>query len=219
MSDVPFPRTSRPALSALEAAGYTHLQQLDGVPMHQVLALHGMGPKGIRHLRDAMAQHGWAFADDDPRVGAVKGGVVSTQLKNTGKNDNQTGATGVDPVDYVESLPTRKQVEQGRAMLKVFGDATGEEPRMWGPSMIGYGDFHYVYESGREGDTFRVGFSPRKASLSLYGLQGFPGSEELLERLGKHRTGVSCVYVTNLDNIDSRVLRQLVEKGWAHNWM
>lgn len=218
MPDVPFPRTSRPALSALETAGYTHLRQLDGVPMRQVLALHGMGPKGVGHLRDAMAAHGWAFADDDPTVGAARGGVVSTQLQNTGRNDNQTEATGVDPVAWVESLPTQRQVEQGRAMLELYGDVTGEQPRMWGPSMIGYGEFHYVYESGREGDTFRIGFSPRKASLSLYGLQGFPGSDDLLGQLGKHRTGVSCVYVTNLDKIDAGVLRQLVEGGWAHDW-
>lgn len=177
MSVVPFPRTSRPALSALNAAGYTHLQQLNGVPMREVLALHGMGPKVIRALRDAMAEHSWAFADDAPKVGAAKAGLVSSQLENTRQERQPDRATDVDPAEYVESLPTNKQVEQGRAMLKLFGEVTAEKPRMWGPSMIGYGEFHHVYASGREGDTFRIGFSPRKASLALYGLQGFPGDK------------------------------------------
>ena len=172
------------------------------------------GIKDMNNLPDALARS----ADDDLSVGAATGGVVSAQLKNTGKNDNQTEATDVDPAAYVESLPTRRQVEQGRAMLALYGDVTGVTPRMWGPSMIGYGEFHYVYASGREGDTFRIGFSPRKASLTLYGLQGFPGSDELLGRLGKHKTGAACVYITKLDQVDMDVLRQLVEKGWAHDW-
>lgn len=217
MTNVPLPRTSAPALRALEAAGYHHLEALDGVLMRDVLDLHGMGPKGIGHLRDAMAEHGWAFAEDDASVGAVKGGVVHTERRNTGVNDNQTAATDVDPAEYVESLPTRRKVEQGRAMLNLFGDVTGARARMWGPSMIGYGEFHYVYESGREGDTFQVGFSPRKASLTLYGLNSAPGSEELLQQLGPHRTSVACLYITNLAKIDLDVLGRLIELGWGHD--
>lgn len=217
MSEVPFPRTGRPALQALEAAGYTHLEQLDGVRMRSILDLHGMGPKGIGALRDALAEHGWAFADDDPTVGARKGGLVATERRNTGVNDNQTEATDVDPASYVDSLPTTRQVEQGRAMLELFGDVTGAAPVMWGPSMIGYGEFHYVYESGREGDTFQIGFSPRKASLSLYGLNSAPGSKELLDQLGPHKQAVSCLYITNLAKIDRDVLRRLVELGWEHD--
>ncbi len=217
MSDapVPFPRTGAPALRALANAGYEHLQQLDGVPMRSVLDLHGMGPKGIRALRDAMSEHGWAFADDDPTVGAVKGGMVSlTEGLQPERNDNATGPTGIDPAEWVESLPKPRQREQGRAMLELFGEVTGARAVMWGPSIVGYGELHYVYESGREGDMARVGFSPRSASLSLYGLQGGAEAKALLERLGKHREAVSCVYVNKLADIDLDVLRELVRLGW-----
>ena len=214
MAEITFPRTGRPALDALANAGYTHLAELDGVPMRDVLALHGMGPKGIGALRRAMAEHGWAFADDDPSVGAVQGGP-STTRKATGRNDNQTEPTAVDPAAWVESLPKPRQVEQGRAMLRLFGEVTGEPARMWGPSMIGYGHQHYVYESGREGDAMRLGFSPRSANLVLYVLGTEP--EPLLDQLGPHKRGASCLYVTNLDKIDQDVLRQIVARSWAES--
>ena len=86
---------------------------------------------------------------------------------------------------------------------------------MWGPSMIGYGESHYVYASGREGDTFHLGFSPRTADLALYGLVSAPRSEELLDRLGKHRRGAACVWVRTLEDVDSDVLRELVEHAWT----
>ena len=215
MEHIAFPRTGAPALRALEAAGYEHLQQLDGVPMRSVLDLHGMGPKGIGALRDAMAGHGWAFADDDPKVGAAKGGRVGlTEGLRPDRNQNATAPTDVDPVEWVESLPTARRREQGRAMLRLFGEVTGELPVMWGPSIVGYGQVHYVYESGREGDMARVGFSPRSASLSLYGLQGGAEADALLDRLGTHKRAVSCVYVTRLENIDLDVLRELVRRAW-----
>lgn len=213
MAEISFPRTGRPALDALANAGYTHLSELDGVSMREVLALHGMGPKGIGALRRAMAEHGWAFADDDPTVGAVQGGP-STTRKATGRNDNQTEPTAVDPAEWVESLPKPRQVEQGRAMLRLFGEVTGEPARMWGPSMVGYGHQHYVYDSGREGDAMRLGFSPRSANLVLYVLGSEP--EPLLERLGPHKRGVSCLYLTNLDKLDLDVLREIVAKAWAN---
>jgi hypothetical protein len=133
--------------------------------------------------------------------------------KATGRNDNQTAPTAVDPADWIESLPKPRQVEQGRAMLRLFGEVTGEPARMWGSSMVGYGHQHYVYESGREGDAMRLGFSPRSANLVLYVLGSEP--EPLLERLGPHKRGVSCLYVTTLDKIDMDVLRELVAKAWA----
>lgn len=213
---VPFPRTGRPALNALAAAGYDHLGQLDGVRMREVLALHGMGPKGIGALRRAMAEHGWAFADDDPRVGATTSGLVSVEpgLKPD-RNANATAPTEVVPGDWVETLPKPRQREQGRAMLDLFGEVTGEQPVMWGPSIIGYGQLHYVYESGREGDMPRVAFSPRSAALTLYVL-GAPQTEALLARLGRHRRTVSCLYVNNLDDIDLGVLRELIAAAWQH---
>lgn len=215
MTQVPFPRTGRPALNALEHAGYSHLADLDGVPMRQVLDLHGMGPKGIGALRRAMAEHGWAFADDDPSVGAVQGGLVSTSAgRQPERNANKTTPTRNDATQFVDSLPKPRQREQGLAMLDLFGEVTGEQPVMWGPSMVGYGEVHYVYESGREGEMAKVAFSPRSTSLVMYGLQGDDTREELLGRLGKHKRGAGCVYVNRLDDVDLDVLRQLVSHAW-----
>jgi hypothetical protein len=90
---------------------------------------------------------------------------------------------------------------------------TGERPVMWGPSMVGYGSCHYRYATGREGDWFVVGFSPRKASMTLYGLQ-HPDAAPLLARLGPHKLGAGCVYVGRLGKVDLGVLEQLVRAAW-----
>ena len=149
MADVPFPRTGAPALRALAAAGYTHLGQLDGVPLKDVLALHGMGPKGIGALRRAMAEHGWAFADDDPSVGAIKGGLVSlTEGRQPDRNDAQTAPTQVNPAEWIATMPKARQRDEGAQILALFHDVTGTEAVMWGPSIVGFGALHYVYESG-----------------------------------------------------------------------
>ncbi len=125
-----------------------------------------------------------------------------------------TGPTGVDPQDFLGSLEPRR-AEEGRILLDLMRKVTGAEPVMWGPSMVGYGSMHYRSPSGAsEGTWFRVGFSPRKAKLSLYGLQGHPRSEELLARIGRHTLGVGCVYATRLEHLDLEVLRELV----AHSY-
>lgn len=121
-----------------------------------------------------------------------------------------TGPTDVDPRDYLDTLDPRR-AEEGRILLDLMREATGSEPVMWGPSMVGYGSMHYRSPSGAsEGDWFRVGFSPRKAKLSLYGLQGHPRSDELLGRIGRHTLGAGCVYATRLEHLDLEVLRELV---------
>ena len=89
-------------------------------------------------------------------------------------------------------------------------EVTGAEPQMWGPSIVGFGAYHYKYESGREGDWFLVGFSPRKQNLTLYIMAGFKRYEELLAKLGKHKTGKSCLYLNKLADVDEEVLRQMV---------
>ena len=93
---------------------------------------------------------------------------------------------------------------------------TGEPPTMWGDSIVGFGSYHYVYDSGREGDWFLTGFSPRKRNLSLYIMAGFSDYDELMERLGKHKTGKSCLYVNRLSDIDLDVLEALVRQSVAH---
>ena len=117
------------------------------------------------------------------------------------------------PEDFIASVDHAKKREEGLMLLDLFREVTGWKPVMWGPSIIGFGRYHYVYESGREGDMCATGFSPRKAKHSLYILPGYKGREHILSRLGKHSTGASCVYVNKLADIDLDVLRELIVDG------
>lgn len=126
-----------------------------------------------------------------------------------------TVPTSEDPIEYVASLDSARRREEGAALLDLMRDATGAEPVMWGPSIIGFGTMHYRSPSGAsEGEWPRVGFSPRKAKLSLYGLVGHPDSEALLARLGRHTRGVGCVYALRLEHLDQGVLRDLVRHAF-----
>jgi hypothetical protein len=89
-------------------------------------------------------------------------------------------------------------------------DLTKEQPKMWGDSMVGFGSYHYKYESGREGDYFLTGFSPRKQNLTLYIITGFEDQREQLAKLGKHKTSKSCLYIKTLDDIDIKVLKKII---------
>jgi Domain of unknown function (DU1801). len=130
------------------------------------------------------------------------------------RNDNATRPTSVDPNDFVAAVehPTRRADAQ--TLLVMMREVTGEEPVMWGPTMLGWGSYHYRYASGREGDWLRIGFAPRKASLSLYGLQDAKGAPEVLDRLGKHKRAVGCVYVNKLADVDLEVLRESIALAW-----
>lgn len=131
--------------------------------------------------------------------------------------ENKTKPTVVEPHAFVASIEHDTRRTDGLTLLTMMSEETGEDPVMWGPSIVGFGSYHYVYESGREGDAPRVGFSPRKASLSLYGLTSAPESAALLDRLGKHKVGKSCLYVNKLADVDEDVLRELVRAGYAHS--
>ncbi|MCU1560903.1 DUF1801 domain-containing protein [Mycetocola sp.] len=115
-----------------------------------------------------------------------------------------------DPHALIDAIEDAREREDAARLLCLMGDATGEPPRRWGPTMIGFGSFHYRYASGREGDSMKVGFAPRKTALTLYGLQGDARSEELLSVLGKHTLGKGCAYIERLDDVDIEVLRNLV---------
>lgn len=129
--------------------------------------------------------------------------------------EQKTQPTDVDPAEYCASLPTQRRREEGARLLEIYGEVTGEPAVMWGPSIIGYGSYSYTYDSGHSGTFFRSGFSPRKASLSLYGLTDAPDADRMLERLGKHRRSVACVYINGLKDIDEAVLREIIAAGWA----
>lgn len=129
---------------------------------------------------------------------------------------NKTAPTRVRPEDFLASVEHDRRREDGFALLEMMTRVTGMEPVMWGPSIIGYGQYHYKYESGREGDHFFCGFSPRKANLSLYFTPGYGNYEEYFTRLGKHKTGAACVYINKLADIDMDVLEELTAACVAH---
>ncbi|MEZ5895779.1 MAG: DUF1801 domain-containing protein [Parvularculaceae bacterium] len=114
-------------------------------------------------------------------------------------------------IDGVEHETRRKDAKKLLAMMK---KATGEQPKMWGPSIIGFGEYHYKYESGREGDMLAVGFSPRKANMVLYVLGSLGADEPLLKELGPFKHGRSCLYIGGLDKIDAGVLEKIVVKSY-----
>ncbi len=130
--------------------------------------------------------------------------------------ESKTQTTSVDPVSFLEAVEHPRRRRAGLTLLAMMTEATGQEPRMWGPSIVGSGRYHYVDDSGWVGDAACVGFSPRKANLALYGLTGATASAELLARLGKHKRGVSCLYVNTLTDVDEAVLRDLVVEGYVH---
>ncbi len=126
---------------------------------------------------------------------------------------NKTQATDADVTDFLEAVehPTRRA--DGLALDQVFRKVTGFTPRMWAPSLVGYGSYHYVYDSGREGDFLATGFAPRKANLSIHIMPGYQDYSEILSRLGKHKIGKSCLYVNKLADIDVNVLEELIAAG------
>lgn len=127
-------------------------------------------------------------------------------------SDNKTAPTDVSVDEFIDTVPDDRRREEAKVLKELMERATGYPATMWGPSMVGFGTVHYKYESGREGDAFAVGFSPRKAQISLYGIHNsYAGTNPALENLGKYTTGVSCVYVKRLSDIDLSVLESLVK--------
>lgn len=118
-----------------------------------------------------------------------------------------------DFLAQVEDPGRRADAERVLGMMR---DVTGDEPAMWGASLVGFGSYHYRYASGREGEWFLCGFSPRKRNITLYIMPGFSAYDGLMGRLGKHKTGKSCLYINKLADVDEGVLRELVEASVAH---
>jgi hypothetical protein len=129
--------------------------------------------------------------------------------------DNKTKPTKVSVAAFIDALTDQTSRADAKALVKLMQSATGEKPKMWGPSIIGFGSYHYTYESGREGDAPLIGFSPRKAATVLYGATGCGDSEALLTKLGKHTTGKGCLYIKKLADVDYKVLEDMVVKSVA----
>ncbi len=126
------------------------------------------------------------------------------------KKEPKTKPTQVAPKDFVAAVENEQKRQDAEWIMEMMAEVTGEPAKMWGPSIIGFGTYHYVYESGREGDTMITGFSPRKAAHSIYLISGVEREAELLAKLGKYKTGKSCLYIKRLTDVDTDVLRELV---------
>ena len=130
--------------------------------------------------------------------------------------ENKTQATGASVEEFLAAVEHPARRGDGFRLLALMSRITGQPAEMWGPTIVGFGRYHYRYASGREGDAPAVGFSPRKSSLSLYGLTYGPEAAELLGSLGKHKTGAGCLYVNKLDDVDEAVLAELIRIGYRH---
>ena len=117
---------------------------------------------------------------------------------------------------FLDSFPDEKKRRDSFTILELMKKVTGKEPEMWGDSIVGFGEYHYKYASGREGDWFLTGFSPRVQNLTLYIMAGFDQYEALLSKLGKHSTGKSCLYIKKIEDIDIAVLEELVRRSVEH---
>ena len=128
----------------------------------------------------------------------------------------KTRPNASDVLGFLNSVSDEKKKQDSYQLLNLMENITREKPVMWGGSIIGFGRYHYKYASGREGDWFLTGFSPRKQNLTLYIMSGFKRFEELLAKLGKHSTGKGCLYIKRLEDIDLKVLGELVQQSVLH---
>jgi hypothetical protein len=144
---------------------------------------------------------------------AVSGYTLAENHRRDSVAENKTKPTQVSVAKTVDAVPDETRRADARRLVRIMEEATGEKPKMWGPSIIGFGTHHYRYESGREGDTPLAGFSPRKRACVLYGLLGVDGSDKLLAKLGKFTTGKGCLYLKKLADVDEQVLRELIARS------
>jgi len=128
----------------------------------------------------------------------------------------KTKPTDASVKSFIDSIEDEQKRKDCRTVQRIMKKATGARPKMWGASMVGYGQYHYKYASGREGDSFITGFSPRKQNLTLYIMSGFSKYNGLMRKLGNHKTGKTCLYIKRLDDIDINVLTELVEASIQH---
>lgn len=117
---------------------------------------------------------------------------------------------------FLNSVKDEKKRQDSFTILKLMKQITKAEPKMWGTSIIGFGSYHYKYASGREGDWFVAGFSPRKQNLTLYIMSGFSKYPELLKKLGKFKTGKACLYINKIEDIDIKILKELIKQSVAY---
>ena len=128
--------------------------------------------------------------------------------------ENKTKPTEQNVEDFLNSVADERKREDSFKILELMKEVTGFEPTMWGSSIVGFGSYHYKYDTGREGDSILTGFSPRKQNLTIYNMDGFEGYDDLLKALGKHTIGKGCLYIKRLDDVDLSTLKRLIEKSF-----
>ena len=124
--------------------------------------------------------------------------------------ENKTRQTDASVPRYLAAIEHEQRRKDCEALVKLMSKATKEPAKMWGPSIVGFGSYHYVYESGREGDSLLVGFAARKSEIALYGLKSAADADALLAKLGKHKAAKACIYVKSLADLDLKILEKLV---------
>ncbi len=125
---------------------------------------------------------------------------------------NKTKPTKVNVTDFIDAVENEQKRKDSYRLIQLMKDISGEDPYMWGPSIVGFGSYHYKYKSGHEGDAPILGFSPRKAAISLYAFTGLEEHKHLLDTLGKFTMGKACIYVKKLDDINEQSLKELMKQ-------
>ena len=127
--------------------------------------------------------------------------------------DNKTAPTRASVTEFMNSIDDPQMREDAREVAAMMRQSTGKRAKMWGPSIVGFGTYHYKYASGREGDFMITGFSPRKQALTVYIMPGFSKFDALMKKLGKYKTGKSCLYIKRLTDVDANVLQRLIDES------
>jgi hypothetical protein len=130
--------------------------------------------------------------------------------------ENKTTPNDQSVEQFLNAIADERKRKDSFTILELMKQVTGMEPKMWGSSIVGFGSYHYKYESGREGDMMLVGFSPRKQNLTIYNMGSFQQNDDLLQKLGKHSFGKGCLYIKRLDDVDLPTLKSLIEESFKH---
>ncbi|HEY8108965.1 MAG TPA: DUF1801 domain-containing protein [Patescibacteria group bacterium] len=131
------------------------------------------------------------------------------------KYELKTKWTGASVRAFLAAVPDERRRKDAQALCKLMAEVTGDKPKMWGPSIVGFGSYHYTYASGQEGDAPLAGFSPRKAALVLYAIPHVPDYRDLLQRLNAHSAGKSCIYIKRLEDVHQPTLKKLIKLSYA----
>jgi hypothetical protein len=132
------------------------------------------------------------------------------------KANNKTIANDLSIADFLSKIEDDKRRSDAQLVHDLLTDLITDSPKMWGTSIVGFGEYHYKYESGREGDFFKVGYSPRKQNLAIYIIAGFDRYDELMTRLGKYKTGKSCLYIKKIEDVNLEVLKDLITQSYDY---